>query len=210
MSSINNTIKNKLDDLKSSGTIKGYLIEKIDINSDVCKVLAIELNKEIMKYHRTRTTRFSSRVYDPAGSYKNHLRKMIVTSMENNGILIDDEMKKLPIKVELVVGTKPVKSGNSIVKIALMLAGKVFKTKTPDVDNYQKTCFDTLNGVLFEDDRQIVEANVKKVYSKEDFTHIIIHYYRDMSEYKGTAKELLSQGIITEEELELARTIKKG
>ena len=31
-----------------------------------------------------------------------------------------------------------------------------------------------------------------------------------MSEYKGTAKELLSQGIITEEELELARTIKKG
>ena len=163
-----------------------------------------------MKYHRTRTTRFRSRVYDPAGSYKNHLRKMIITSMENNGILIDDEMKKLPVKVELIVGTKPVKSGNSINKIALMLAGKVFKTKTPDVDNYQKTCFDTLNGVLFEDDRQIVEANVKKVYSKEEFTNIIVHYYRDMSEYKGTAKELLSQGIITEEELELARTIKKG
>ena len=55
-----------------------------------------------------------------------------------------------------------------------------------------------------------VEANIKKVYSEEEFTHIIIHYYRDMSNYKGTIKELLSQGIVTEKEFELAMKIKKG
>ena len=207
---INSVIKRKLEDLKETGDLRGTLIEKLDINSDVCKILTIELNKEILKYHRPRTTRYSSRVYDPAESYKKYLGKMITDSLSNGGVIIDEEMKNMPIKIEMVVGTTPVKSGNSIVKLALMLSGKIFKVKTPDVDNYQKTCFDTLNTILFNDDKQIVEANIKKVYSEEEFTHIVIHYYRDMSNYKGTIKELLSQGIVTEKEIELAKKIKKG
>ena len=207
---LNKNIKKKLDELKNEGTIEGTLIEKIDVNSDVYKILTIELNKEIMKYHRNRTSFRSSRTYDPMGSYKDYITKMIKKALENGSVIIDEDMMKAPVKVEIVVGTKPVKSGNSILKIALMLAKKIFRIKTPDIDNYIKTCFDISNKVLFEDDRQVVEVNAKKVYHKDEFTHMIIHYYRDMSEYKGTSKDLLSQGIITEEELLLAKKIKKG
>ena len=46
---INSVIKRKLEDLKETGDLRGTLIEKLDINSDVCKILTIELNKEILK-----------------------------------------------------------------------------------------------------------------------------------------------------------------
>lgn len=44
--------------------------------------------------------------------------------------------------------------------------GMYHKSK-PDIDNLQKTLFDAANGIIWKDDALVVQADTKKVYSKE-------------------------------------------
>ena len=46
--------------------------------------------------------------------------------------------------------------------------------KKPDVDNCLKFCLDCLNGVLFEDDRQVYHLVALKTYSTEPRTVIVV------------------------------------
>jgi Holliday junction resolvase RusA-like endonuclease len=48
-----------------------------------------------------------------------------------------------------------------------MLTGKIRPTVTPDWDNIGKIICDALNGLAYEDDRQIVGATVIKAYADE-------------------------------------------
>ncbi len=45
------------------------------------------------------------------------------------------------------------------------ILGKIKPTKKPDIDNVVKIILDALNGLAFEDDKQVVELDVKKAYS---------------------------------------------
>jgi len=45
------------------------------------------------------------------------------------------------------------------------LAGEVFPTTKPDVDNVVKAIFDGLNGVVWKDDVQAVDCRIRKRYS---------------------------------------------
>ncbi len=49
-----------------------------------------------------------------------------------------------------------------------MLAGDIPPQKTPDNDNIEKVVFDALNGVAYDDDRQIVENTTVKMYGDAD------------------------------------------
>ena len=42
---------------------------------------------------------------------------------------------------------------------------KVYYTKKPDIDNIVKSVLDSLNGLAYEDDSQIIKLSVKKLYS---------------------------------------------
>lgn len=48
-------------------------------------------------------------------------------------------------------------------------------TNRPDLSNLIKFTEDALEGILWDDDKQISEINAKKVYSKEPKTIIILH-----------------------------------
>ena len=50
-------------------------------------------------------------------------------------------------------------------KKQLMFEGDIKPTKKPDVDNILKIIADSLNGVAYKDDAQIVEAHISKWYS---------------------------------------------
>lgn len=50
-------------------------------------------------------------------------------------------------------------------KTALMLNGFINPTKKPDADNIAKIILDSLNGIAFHDDSQIVRLVVEKRYS---------------------------------------------
>lgn len=40
-------------------------------------------------------------------------------------------------------------------------------TKTPDVDNIEKIIFDSLNGIAYEDDKQIAHSSVEKFWTED-------------------------------------------
>lgn len=50
-------------------------------------------------------------------------------------------------------------------KTALMLNGFINPTKKPDADNIAKIILDSLNGIAFHDDSQVVKLTVEKKYS---------------------------------------------
>lgn len=50
----------------------------------------------------------------------------------------------------------------------------LFRAKTPDVDNIFKIYSDAMNGMIFEDDKQIVFCHVSKYYSMNPRTEIEI------------------------------------
>jgi Holliday junction resolvase RusA-like endonuclease len=56
-------------------------------------------------------------------------------------------------------------------KRLMALAGALHPTKKPDADNIFK-CLDALNGVVWTDDKNIVQADFRKIYS--DAPHLTI------------------------------------
>jgi Holliday junction resolvase RusA-like endonuclease len=51
-------------------------------------------------------------------------------------------------------------------KSASALAGDIYPTKKPDVDNVIKAIFDAMNNVVWKDDTQAVEVVCKKKYGE--------------------------------------------
>ena len=49
-----------------------------------------------------------------------------------------------------------------------MLTGEIRPTKKPDMDNIVKAVADALNGIAYEDDKQIIECSIKKYYTEEE------------------------------------------
>ena len=48
-----------------------------------------------------------------------------------------------------------------------MLANEILPTKMPDWDNIGKIITDALNGLAYEDDKQIVDGRVIKLHGEE-------------------------------------------
>ena len=44
----------------------------------------------------------------------------------------------------------------------------------PDVDNLCKTILDALNGLAYEDDKQVVECVIKKFYATEPCAYVVL------------------------------------
>lgn len=79
-----------------------------------------------------------------------------------------------PLLVEIIIGLKVPKYFNKKDK-QKALEDKIRPLKRPDVDNCSKAILDSLNGVVYPDDKQIVELTVKKYYANVDFITIIIN-----------------------------------
>jgi Holliday junction resolvase RusA-like endonuclease len=92
-------------------------------------------------------------------SYENDLRHVARSVMRSRVVL------QGPIRVR-VEALMPVPASWSKSKRALALAGQVRPTGKPDADNVLKT-LDALNGVVWLDDAQIVEATITKLYSAD-------------------------------------------
>lgn len=68
------------------------------------------------------------------------------------------------LKVELMIYFAIPKS-TSKKRIAKMMAGTERPTKKPDIDNIEKIILDSLNGIAYNDDSQIVSCWADKFYS---------------------------------------------
>lgn len=68
------------------------------------------------------------------------------------------------LRVELII-YKSIPKSFSKKKRELANEGKIYPVVKPDIDNYVKAVLDGLNGVLFVDDKQIVDFRAIKRYS---------------------------------------------
>lgn len=59
----------------------------------------------------------------------------------------------------------------------LMLDGEIYPAKKPDADNVCKSVIDALNGIAFDDDKQVVELRAKKMYSDRPRVVVKLHPY---------------------------------
>ena len=69
-----------------------------------------------------------------------------------------------PVSVFLYIRL-PVPQSYSKKRTEACLAGAERPAKKPDIDNIAKAFLDAMNGTVYLDDTQVVELNLKKVYS---------------------------------------------
>lgn len=58
---------------------------------------------------------------------------------------------------------------------------RLWPTKKPDADNILKTVCDALNGIVWKDDAQVVQASVEKIYGTDPRVEVFVveKYYRE-------------------------------
>ena len=59
-------------------------------------------------------------------------------------------------------------------KAAAMKEGNIRPIKKPDLDNIAKIILDSLNGMAYKDDSQIVELSIKKYYGEQPLVRLCL------------------------------------
>lgn len=108
--------------------------------------------------------RFSSKTmhtYTPKDTvdYENYIK--LSYKVETGGGMLNG-----PISAD-ITGVFPIPKSTSDKKKEAMLNNDLKYTKKIDCDNLAKTVLDALNGIAYQDDAQIFELKVKKMYGNE-------------------------------------------
>lgn len=94
---------------------------------------------------------------EKTASYENLVKVKAEEAMQGR------QMFDGPVSVEIVLLVTPPASWSQK-KQREALAGTVFPTSKPDVDNVLKGIMDACNEIVFKDDKQAVDVMVKKRY----------------------------------------------
>lgn len=124
---------------------------------------------------RPRFTR-TGHVYTPARTreYEDLIAARALEAMEGRQPIPRD----VPLRVTIVaVFGVPVSWPKK--KRLAALQGVLRHTRKPDYDNVGKAVCDALNGIVFEDDCQIVSGEVEKVYGPEPMLKIFIEELKE-------------------------------
>lgn len=109
---------------------------------------------------RPRHNRYTGVTYTPAAT-KEHERGIAAEFLRQCG-------KSMPAgsAVKLTVAAfMPIPKSAAKKRREAMLSGEIRPTVKPDWDNIGKLVADALNGVAYDDDKCVVEAVVRKIYS---------------------------------------------
>ena len=109
------------------------------------------------------------RMYDPPKSkaYKQMVSAKVRSYMKTNGIQTITE----PLAVHLNFYFTPPKS-YSKKRIQAIESKEELFTKRVDLDNLIKAVTDSMNGIMYEDDSQIVGLTAGKHYGHEDYVDV--------------------------------------
>ncbi|MCL2856185.1 MAG: RusA family crossover junction endodeoxyribonuclease [Oscillospiraceae bacterium] len=109
-----------------------------------------------------------ARTPDKTVVYENLVRTMFQQAAHSRRFP-DDAMLDLRVMAYYTIPASASKK-----RRAAMLAGEVRPTKKPDADNILKVVADSLNGIAYRDDAQIVDSQVRKFYSDRPRVEVII------------------------------------
>lgn len=85
---------------------------------------------------------------------------------------------KNPLKVKIIAYFEIPKS-TSKKKQKQMLDCEIFPTVKPDTDNIAKSILDSLNGIAYLDDKQVVKLEVEKYYSQVPSVAVMIEEIKE-------------------------------
>ncbi len=85
-----------------------------------------------------------------------------------NGIKLNGEI------AAKITGVFPVPKSVSKKKREMMLQGKILHTKKIDCDNLAKIILDSLNGIAYDDDKQICRLYVEKVHGEQPRVEVFL------------------------------------
>ena len=109
---------------------------------------------------RPRLNTYTGRTYTPSktGAYE----KLIALCFKQAGGKKLDGAIRIDIKAYYPIAKSHTKKNK-----AAMESGEIKATIKPDVDNVAKAVLDALNGLAFDDDKQVVRFEVSKRYDHE-------------------------------------------
>lgn len=81
---------------------------------------------------------------------------------------------RCPVRVQIIAWFEPRKSWSK--KKRLDALGNEIRPGKPDLDNIAKLILDAINGVVFEDDEQVVELLIKKEFSDRAVTRVYVEW----------------------------------
>ena len=102
------------------------------------------------------------KAYDPEKSrnYKAYVKLLAGEAMQRIGLTLTE----LPLGVEIIADVDiPASKSKKFKEQALN--GLQLPIKKPDVDNVAKIILDSISGIVYKDDKQIVKLTVSKKYS---------------------------------------------
>lgn len=102
------------------------------------------------------------KAYDPETSrnYKAYVKLLASEAMQRIGLTLTE----LPLGVEIIADVGIAASKSKKFK-EQALNGLQLPIKKPDVDNVAKIILDSISGIVYKDDKQIVKLTVSKKYS---------------------------------------------
>lgn len=118
--------------------------------------------------HRLTTQGGFPRHYDPQEKEKKRVRKELYIQM-NHQSPFDG-----PLKIDLIFNLDAFFQGSKAITNLRQWQVLTAHENRKDLDNLQKFIMDCGNGILWPDDRSIVEISAKKVYSKNPCTIITV------------------------------------
>ena len=112
---------------------------------------------------RPKFNRFSGRAYTPKQtvSFENWVKDCYFRSISS----IDNKPTDKPLKVAITMYVEIPQSKSKKQK-EKMLTGEIKPIVKPDVDNVAKSILDALNGIIYLDDKQVVDLRVRKQYAE--------------------------------------------
>ncbi len=129
----------------------------------------IELRIPLKGMGAVRMTRRGQYVDKYAIKYKDY-KKMVQIYVRNQ---YKGEMLTGPLLVSCDFYFSPPKSYPKK-KLLMIIKKRLFFTKKPDIDNLFKGVLDSLNNVVYTDDKNIVFGIMTKQYAEEDYIDICI------------------------------------
>jgi len=86
---------------------------------------------------------------------------------------VGEKMLQGPIKASIEAYYTIPKSKSKKIK-EQMRKGILRPTKKPDLDNLAKALLDSINGIAYKDDAQVVELSMSKYYAESGFVKVML------------------------------------
>lgn len=133
-------------------------------------VIAFEVPGPIRGKARPRVTR-AGITYTPkeTAQYENLVKLCYREAAASSAM----DLFEQPVRAQLEVYYEIPKSTTKS-RQGAMLLDRIYPTKKPDADNIAKIVLDSLNGIAYKDDSQVVELTVNKFYSKRGQPYVFV------------------------------------